>query len=60
MNVTGYHIQHMIQAFLVCKWFTTGYTNTNQRGGTPALGAQYDSLLEEMDEAQSRLGLYTD
>ena len=27
---------------------------------TPALGAQYDSLLEEMDEAQSRLGLYTD
>ena len=27
---------------------------------TPALGDQYDSLIEEMDNAQSRLGLYTD
>ncbi len=26
---------------------------------TPALGAQYDALIEEMDEAQERLGLYT-
>lgn len=27
---------------------------------TPALGDQYTSLLDEMDRAQSRLGLYTD
>ena len=26
---------------------------------TPALGEQYDSLIEEMDNAQPRLGLYT-
>lgn len=26
---------------------------------SPALGAQYDSLIEEMDESQTRLGLYT-
>ncbi len=27
---------------------------------SPALGDQYTSLIDEMDEAQSRLGLYTD
>lgn len=27
---------------------------------TPALGEQYASLIEEMDESQARLGLYTD
>ena len=27
---------------------------------SPALGAQYDALIEEMDGAQERLGLYTD
>ena len=26
---------------------------------TPALGEQYDSLIKEMDDAQPRLGLYT-